>query len=77
MTQWISVDEQLPDDKWSGASDRVLICIKRSNAPVTQEVALGHYDYYRNHWCQWMGPVDNGEVTHWQIPPELPEPPKD
>lgn len=67
---WVSVGERLPEDKWEGRSNGVLIAIEIEASPASYDVRLGHYDYNQKVWWDAWGAVGDGPVTRWHpIPP--------
>lgn len=76
MTEWISVEERLPeieDDRKGGhrpRSIRVLcVCQQKSGKRFVKE---GYYELFNNTPC-WRIPGSIDDVTHWM---PLPKPPK-
>jgi len=61
---WISVNEQLPDERW------VLVCIEHSHS--RPDINMGQYHQYYDGWRTRWGKKFEGIVTHWMPLPELP-----
>lgn len=81
MTEWISVNDRLPDEKpimiastmHEKSSDFVLVYVDNITWPYPRKIiATGRYDYSRGSWV--VRNAFRGHVTHWM---PLPEPPKE
>jgi hypothetical protein len=69
MSEWISVDERLPDD-----SRHVIICL------LGITVFVGHYNHGKKKWRMGLETRDRKDggivaVTHWQELPSVPRKP--
>ncbi len=61
MTEWISVDERLPEE-----NIRVLVCCQTKKGVRSINIAYQTYKF-------WHGYGSMSGVTHWMPLPEMPE----
>jgi hypothetical protein len=74
MMDWISVEDALPENKWAGTSDKVLIVVEsRQYEDLESRIWIGQYRHDQERWGMGLQRLERWErVTHWMPLPELP-----
>lgn len=69
MSEWISVNDQMPPSSNNGVDDSILVLAVINSGYYKQEYKI--VTWMNDRFCGF--PAGNTNVTHWMFLPEMPE----